>query len=192
METIDTAWFPILFQWFKKPKQRIAAQVQGINNDTAESHKYKRSQWFICSQHTHGPTWTITNQHIKNLQQFYSFRNSLKIFVGFYLFITIVWVHTTIDVAWQNRTSTFSFAKKMVRPPTAAGSGISLQNEEVPKTFLKFKQFSWQKKECMYTTIDAAFSIQFQLCLYFYSWVLHGTFSICSLMLHIDLEKKNK
>lgn len=30
----------------------------------------------------------------------------------------------------------------MVRPPTAAGIGTSFQNDEVPKTFLKFETIS--------------------------------------------------
>lgn len=45
-------------------------------------------------------------------------------------------------VAWQKNPSTRCFAKNMVRPPTAAGMGISRQNDVVPNTLLHFKQFS--------------------------------------------------
>lgn len=48
-------------------------------------------------------------------------------------------IRTTIATEWVKKARTVSLAKKMVSPPTAAGSGINFQNDVLPVTFLDEK-----------------------------------------------------
>lgn len=41
-------------------------------------------------------------------------------------------IRTTMEHAWQKKPLTFLLANNIVRPPTAAGIGMSLQNDVVP------------------------------------------------------------
>lgn len=143
-------WWSPDFMWFERLSIRFWYNFNGLNSQNTDSlFKYIESTTtplIIINSNVRSDLYVLS---IRNGHSVPSRKSKSKAYNDNYYtemrllhcpFTPNKCLRTIMATEWQKKLRTLSLAKNMVRPPTAAGIGISFQNDVLPEILLDLNE----------------------------------------------------